>query len=47
MVGMRPPPPSLEKQILSAMEEVIFSATYPELEIIYISPSAETLTGSR
>lgn len=45
MVGMRPPPPSLEKQILSAMEEVIFSATYPELEIIYISPSAETLTG--
>lgn len=39
------PPPSLEKQILSAMEEVVFSANFPELEILYISPSAETLTG--
>ncbi|WP_210412573.1 ATP-binding protein [Leptospira meyeri] len=38
------PPPSLEKQILSAMEEVVFSANFPELEILYISPSVETLT---
>lgn len=45
MVRMRPPPPSLEMQILSAMEEVIFSASYPELQILYISPSTETLTG--
>ncbi|EOQ95280.1 PAS domain S-box protein [Leptospira wolbachii serovar Codice str. CDC] len=42
---MHPPPPSLEMQILSAMEEVVFSASYPELEILYISPSVETLTG--
>lgn len=45
MEGMHPPPPSLEMQILSAMEEVVFSASYPELEILYISPSVETLTG--
>ncbi|TGM68156.1 response regulator [Leptospira meyeri] len=38
------PPPSLEKQILSTMEEVVFSANFPELEILYISPSVETLT---
>ncbi|TGL85510.1 PAS domain S-box protein [Leptospira congkakensis] len=42
---MKTPPPSLEMQILSAMEEVVFSASFPELEIIYISPSVETLSG--
>ncbi|PJZ47299.1 PAS domain-containing protein [Leptospira brenneri] len=42
---MQAPAPSLEMQILSAMEEVVFSASYPELEIFYVSPSVESLTG--
>ncbi|MCW7468679.1 PAS domain-containing protein [Leptospira kanakyensis] len=42
---MQTPPPSLEMQILSAMEEVVFSASFPELKIIYVSPSVETLSG--
>ncbi|TGL38910.1 PAS domain-containing protein [Leptospira perdikensis] len=42
---MQPPPPSLEMQILSEMEEVVFSASFPELEIIYVSPSVEMLSG--
>ncbi|EOQ90139.1 PAS domain S-box protein [Leptospira yanagawae serovar Saopaulo str. Sao Paulo = ATCC 700523] len=36
---------SLEIQILSDFEEVVFSIGYPKLDILYTSPSIKTLTG--
>ncbi|WP_108960729.1 PAS domain-containing hybrid sensor histidine kinase/response regulator [Leptospira ellinghausenii] len=37
--------PSLEIQILSDFEDIVFSIGYPKLEILYTSPSIKTLTG--
>lgn len=37
--------PSLEIQILSDFEDIVFSIGYPKLEILYTSPSVKTLTG--
>lgn len=36
---------SLEIQILSDFEDVVFSIGYPKLEVLYTSPSIKTLTG--
>ncbi|XDD46037.1 PAS domain-containing protein [Leptospira sp. WS39.C2] len=37
--------PSLEIQILAYFEDIVFSIGYPNLEILYTSPSIQTLTG--
>lgn len=44
MEGM-PTDPSLEIQILSDFEDIVFSIGYPKLEILYTSRSIQTLTG--
>ncbi|XDD42366.1 PAS domain-containing protein [Leptospira sp. WS60.C2] len=40
-----PNEPSLETKILSDFEDIVFSLGYPNLEILYTSPSIHSLTG--